>query len=206
MTKYNLDIQNGKMGNNGLAEIAGWVKCYLAHPVTREYMRATMENVLFDVSLSAGAYLDEPQLPKKENQAIRRKADGSAWEVVDDYRGQAAYHTQTKHSVTIDFIGELPETLTLLKPTSEFDRWDGKQWIIDAQAVKAAAINAAQTQKAQLAQEAESRITQLARKVKLALATDEEQKLLTAWEIYTVKLDDVDPNLAPDIEWPQKPE
>lgn len=206
MNKYNLDIQNGKMGSNGLAEVAGWVKCYLAHPYSREYMGATMENVLFDVSLSAGAYLDKPQLPQQEHQAIRRKADGSAWEVVDDYRGQTVYHTQTKHSVTIDFIGELPETLTLLKPTSEFGRWDGKQWVIDAQAVKAAAINAAQTQKAQLAKEAESRITQLARKVRLELASTEEQNLLKAWEIYTVKLDDINPNSAPDIEWPQKPE
>ncbi|HEJ9403758.1 TPA: tail fiber assembly protein, partial [Proteus mirabilis] len=45
MSKYSLDIQKGKIGDNGLAEIAGWVKCYLAHPITREYMGATMENV-----------------------------------------------------------------------------------------------------------------------------------------------------------------
>ncbi|HGN2986261.1 TPA: tail fiber assembly protein, partial [Proteus mirabilis] len=86
MSKYSLDIQKGKIGDNGLAEIAGWVKCYLAHPITHEYMGATMENVMFDVSLSAGAYLDEPPLPQKENQAVRRREDGSAWEIVDDCR------------------------------------------------------------------------------------------------------------------------
>ncbi|MGO3685505.1 MAG: tail fiber assembly protein, partial [Proteus vulgaris] len=30
--------------------------------------------------------------------------------------------------------------------------------------------------------------------------------LLKLWEIYTVNLDDVNPELSPEIEWPQKPE
>ncbi|MBN4111744.1 tail fiber assembly protein [Proteus mirabilis] len=206
MNKYNLDIQNGKIGENGLAEVAGWVKCYLSHPQTREYMGATMENVMLDVSLSSGTYLDEPKLPKKENQAVRRTVDGSAWEIVDDYRGLIAYHTQTKQSVTIDFIGSLPETLTLLQPSGEFDKWNGESWVADEQAIKEAQINSAKKQKAELSQEAENRIVQLERKIKLEMASEVEVELLKSWEIYTVKLDDVNPELAPSIEWPQKPE
>lgn len=206
MNKYNLDIQNGKIGENGLAEVAGWVKCYLAHPVTREYTGATMENVMFDVSLQSGAYLDEPKLPKKENQAIRRKIDGSAWEIVDDYRGIVVYHIQTKQPVHIDFIGSLPETLTLLQPSGEFDKWNGESWVADEQAIKEAQINSANKQKTELSQEAENRIVQLERKIKLEMANEVEIGLLKAWEIYTVKLDDVNLGLAPEIEWPQKPE
>ncbi|WP_260291714.1 tail fiber assembly protein [Proteus vulgaris] len=206
MNKYNLDIQNGKIGENGLAEVAGWIKCYLSHPQTREYMGATMENVMFDVSLQSGAYLDEPKLPKKENQAIRRKIDGSAWEIVDDYRGLVAYHIQTKQPVNIDFIGSLPDTLTLLQPNSEFDKWNGESWVTDEQAIKEDQINSAKKQKAELSQEAESRIVQLERKAKLEMASDVEVEMLKLWEIYTVKLDDVNPDLAPEIEWPQKPE
>lgn len=206
MNKYNLEIQNGKMGNNGLAEVAGWVKCYLAHPETREYMGATMENVMFDVSLSAGAYLDEPQLPNKENQAIRRNINGSAWEVVDDYRGLTAYDTKTQQSIIIDFIGVLPESLTRLKPESEFDKWDGKKWVVDEIALKNSQVNAVIAQKEALSTEAENRIMQLERKIRLDMATDEDKSLLTAWEIYTVKLDGINPALAPDIEWPEKPQ
>ncbi|SUC15891.1 Caudovirales tail fibre assembly protein [Proteus vulgaris] len=206
MSKYNLDIQNGKIGSNGLADVAGWIKCYLAHPITNEYMGATMENVMFDVSLSAGAYLDEPPLPKKETQAVRRTKDGVAWEIVDDYRDSVAYDTQTKQSIMIDFIGSLPETLTLLKPTSEFDKWNGKKWVADEQAIKKAQINLAIKQKEELSGVAEARIVQLERKIRLELATDEDKVLLTEWEIYTVKLGDVNPELAPDIEWPQRPE
>lgn len=206
MNKYNLDIQNGKIGENGLAEVAGWVKCYLSHPQTREYMGATMENVMFDVSLQSGAYLDEPKLPKKENQAIRRKEDGSAWEIIDDYRGLVAYHIQTKQPVNIDFIGSLPDTLTLLHPSSEFDKWNGESWVADERAIKEAQINSAKKQKIELSQEAESRIIQLERKVKLGMASDDEVNLLKLWEIYTVNLDDVNTELSPEIEWPQKPE
>ncbi|WP_193014307.1 MULTISPECIES: tail fiber assembly protein [Gammaproteobacteria] len=206
MSKYSLDIQNGIIGENGLAKVAGWVKCYLAHPITNEYIGATMENVLFDVSLSAGAYLDEPLLPKKENQAVRRTKDSASWEIVDDYRDSVAYDTQTKQPIMIDFIGSLPETLTLLKPTSEFDKWNGEIWVVDKKAVRDAHVNLATKQKEELSQLAESRIIQLERKVRLGLSTDEDKELLTAWEIYTVKLDDVNLLLAPDIEFPEKPE
>lgn len=206
MNKYNLDIQNGKIGEDGLAEVAGWIKCYLSHPQTREYMGATMENVMFDVSLSSGAYLDEPKLPQKERQAIRRNENGDAWELVDDFRGLTAFIIETKQPVTIDFIGSLPEKLTLLQPSSEFDKWNGESWVTDEQAIKEAQINSAKEQKADLSQEAESRIVQLERKIKLEMANEAEVGLLKSWEIYTVKLDDVNPELAPDIEWPQKPE
>lgn len=64
----------------------------------------------------------------------------------------------------------------------------------------------ARQKKSELSQEAESRIVQLERKVKLEMANEVEAGLLKAWEIYTVKLDDVNPELAPEIEWPQKPE
>ncbi|HIE6469623.1 TPA: tail fiber assembly protein [Proteus mirabilis] len=206
MKNYNLEIEQAEIGQNGLATKAGWIKVYIADPQTREYMGATMENVMFDVSLQSGAYLDEPKLPKKENQAIRRKEDGSAWEIIDDYRGLVAYNTQTKQSVTIYFIGPLPDTLTLLQPNSEFDKWNGESWVADEQAIKEAQINSAKKQKIELSQEAESRIVQLERKAKLEMASDMEVEMLKLWEIYTVNLDDVNPELAPEIEWPQKPE
>ncbi|HGN0271920.1 tail fiber assembly protein [Proteus mirabilis] len=165
-----------------------------------------MENVMFDVSLSAGAYVDAPVLPQKEHQAVRRTADGSAWEIVDDYRGLTAYDTQTKYPFIIDFIGALPETFTLLKPTSEFDKWDGKNWVTDKEAMKNAQVDAARQKKQELSQEAENRIMQLERKIRLGMASEDEIALLKLWEVYTVKLDDINPGSAPEIEWPQKPE
>lgn len=206
MEKYSIEVQQGKIGSNGFAEVAGWVKCYLIDPITREYIGASMENVRFDVSLSAGAYPDEPKLPKKERQAIRRNENDDAWELVDDFRGLTAYIIETKQPVTINFMGKLPETVTLLEPSGEFDVWNGKKWVVDETALKNSQVNAVIAQKEALSADAENRIVQLERKVRLDMASDEEKDLLTAWEIYTVKLDDINPELAPDIEWPEKPQ
>ncbi|ECE9311392.1 tail fiber assembly protein, partial [Salmonella enterica subsp. enterica serovar Napoli] len=49
---------------------------------------------------------------------------------------------------------------------------------------------------------AESVIAPLARAVKLGIATDEEQKRLEAWELYSVMVNRVDTS-APD--WPDIP-
>ncbi|HHR6131444.1 TPA: tail fiber assembly protein [Providencia alcalifaciens] len=66
-------------------------------------------------------------------------------------------------------------------------------------------IAEAEMQKQLLADEAEKNITILERKVRLGMATDDEKDLLTAWEIYSIKIADIDTSLAPDIDWSQKP-
>ncbi|HHR5899772.1 TPA: tail fiber assembly protein [Providencia alcalifaciens] len=66
-------------------------------------------------------------------------------------------------------------------------------------------ISEAEMKKQLHAEDAEKNITILERKVKLNIATDDDKNSLTAWEIYSIKIADIDTSLAPDIEWPQKP-
>ncbi|CAG9418858.1 TPA: tail fiber assembly protein [Providencia alcalifaciens] len=66
-------------------------------------------------------------------------------------------------------------------------------------------IAESEQQKQLLADEAEKNITILERKVRLGMATDDEKDLLTAWEVYSIKIADIDTSLAPDIDWSQKP-
>ncbi|WP_308569508.1 tail fiber assembly protein [uncultured Providencia sp.] len=54
-----------------------------------------------------------------------------------------------------------------------------------------------------LADEAEKIITILERKVRLGIATDDEKDLLTEWEIYSIKVADIDTSLVPVIDWPK---
>lgn len=63
----------------------------------------------------------------------------------------------------------------------------------------------AETQKQSCADDAEKNITILERKVRLNMATDDDKNNLTAWEIYSIKVSDIDTSLAPDIDWPEKP-
>lgn len=206
MKNYNLEIEQATIGENGLATKAGWIKTYIADPNTREYLNATMEYVYFDVSVSAGAYIDAPELPTKAGLAVVRSKDGSMWEIVTDNRGKTAYNTENRQSVEIDFLGELPANLTLLAPQTEFDKWNGKKWVIDTEAQKLSFSAKAEQEKAQRLSEAEQHIMMLERKVRLGMATDEEVELLKQWEIYSVKVENADTSLAPDVNFPAKPE
>ncbi|WP_368919612.1 tail fiber assembly protein [Providencia vermicola] len=205
MKNYNLEIEQAEIGDNGLATKAGWIKVYIADPQTREYLNASMENIYFDVSVSAGAYIDAPELPTKAGFAVVRSEDGSKWEIVTDNRGKTAYSTETRQSVEIDFIGELPSNLTLLAPKTEFDVWNGKKWVTDTEAQKAALVAEADNEKAQRLNEANDTITYLQEAVDVGLATETETAALQEWKKYRVLLNRVDTSLAPDIEWPEKP-
>ncbi|EIP3526812.1 tail fiber assembly protein, partial [Salmonella enterica] len=60
----------------------------------------------------------------------------------------------------------------------------------------------AEAEKIRRLAEAESAIAPLARAVKLGIATDEEQKRLDAWELYSVMVNRVD---TASSDWPDIP-
>ncbi|WP_272534487.1 tail fiber assembly protein [Providencia sp. PROV212] len=66
-------------------------------------------------------------------------------------------------------------------------------------------IAEAEMQKQLCAEDAEKNITILERKMRLNMATADDKNSLTAWEIYSINIADIDTSLAPDINWPQKP-
>ncbi|EMU9119416.1 tail fiber assembly protein [Providencia stuartii] len=205
MSKYNLDIITGVIGQDGYVSNNGWVKTYYINEATREYIGATMEYVTIGGGLPAGAYLDAPELPEKPDVAIIRSADEQSWLHVADHRGKTAYNTETRQPVEVDFIGDLPETLTLLEPKTEFDAWNGKKWVTDTEAQKAALIAQAEQEKSQRLDEANNMLTYLQDSIDTGLATDEEAAALQAWKKYRVLLNRIDTSLAPNIEWPEKP-
>ncbi|WP_119711548.1 tail fiber assembly protein [Arsenophonus endosymbiont of Aleurodicus floccissimus] len=122
-----------------------------------------------------------------------------------DHRGKTVYDTNNRASCTVDYLGEIKTGFTLLAPSTQFDKRDGKKWVTDNQAVKADQINNANQTKLQLIDEAQSKITLLDRKVRLGMATNSEKTALRAWEMYSVKLNNIDTTTALDIEWPKKP-
>ncbi|WCG83823.1 tail fiber assembly protein [Pectobacterium sp. A5351] len=204
MSNYSTQIKNAELNERGLAINAGWITVYHVNPETREYQSASYEYVMQGVGLPADSYADEPQLPPV-GRALRRSADGQSWEQVPDYRGQTVYHTDTRQAQLVTLFGELPDNVTLLKPASEFDVWNGKKWVIDKDAQAAAAIKTAQQELATRKTAATSRINELTYAVNLDIATDAEKTALTAWQTYAVLLSRIDVSAA-DIEWPVQPE
>ncbi|MDD9340289.1 MAG: tail fiber assembly protein [Providencia heimbachae] len=200
MNKYNLDVTEGKFGEDGHVSQTGWLKVYLVNLETWEYSGPTMEYVTMGGGTSRGAYLDAPDIPTRQNIAIVRSEDGKKWNHVTDCRGKMAYHIENQQPIEIDFIGELPTDLTLLEPKTSFDKWGGNKWVTDTEAQKAALIAQAELEKIQILKEAEQQILMLERKVRLGMATDEEAEQLKQWEIYSVKVANINTSISPDIE------
>ncbi|MDM3007568.1 MULTISPECIES: tail fiber assembly protein [unclassified Citrobacter] len=127
------------------------------------------------------------------------------WSVVEDHRGKTVYDIQTGQAISIESLGSLPDNVVSVAPDGSYEKWDGKKWVKDEEAEKAANITDAQNTKASLMQEANNTIAVLQDAVDLDMATDDDVKLLTAWKKYRVLLSRVKPEDAPDINWPEQP-
>ncbi|KAA1194869.1 tail fiber assembly protein [Photorhabdus heterorhabditis] len=204
--KYSLEHETAILGKNGLATQAGWIKVYHSNQITREFTNSDIEYLMLGVSVSAGAYPDAPELPQSHDVAVRRSEDKRCWEIVPDYRGKVAYDTLTRAAIEITEIGELPNTLTFKKPPTDFDKWDGKDWVVDKDLLKSHQINEAKQQQATLLQQANDTIELIQDSVDLEIATDADKEALLEWRKYRVLLTRVDVNQAPNVEWPEMPE
>ncbi|WP_289992165.1 tail fiber assembly protein [Photorhabdus laumondii] len=203
--KYSLEHETAILGKDGLAIQAGWIKVYHSNQITREFIASDIEYVMLGVSLSAGAYPDAPELPKSDDKAVCRSIDCTRWEILPDYRGKIAYDTLTRAPQEVTEIGELPDTLTFKKPPTDFDTWNGKDWIVDKDLLKSHQINEAKQQQAALLQQANETISLLQDSVDLEVATEDEEAALLEWKKYRVLLSRVDVLQAPDVEWPEVP-
>ncbi|MGM3173734.1 tail fiber assembly protein [Dickeya lacustris] len=194
------------LGENGLASNTGWLTVYHADTQTAEYYDSSEEYLMAGTGVPAHSYADVPPADVASGLAVRRAADGLRWEVVADFRGQTAYDTRTRQPQVISTLGDLPEHLTLLPPSGEFDRWQDDTWVTDAAAQHAATVLAAQRDLDARRQAARERISELTYAEELAMATETEARLLKEWKGYLVQLSRVNPASVPDITWPTIPE
>ncbi|HBV6392385.1 TPA: tail fiber assembly protein [Klebsiella aerogenes] len=204
MSKYNTELPLAQLDTSGINTVAGWITVYNVEPEQREFQSVTMEYLVAGVGLPAFGYADKPELPG-DGLALVRSADEKRWEAVPDYRGMTAYSTETGQPEIIAVIGELPDTLTLLKPATPFDKWDGGQWVTDTVAQHADAIAAAERQKQALLNEAQQQIAGWQTELQLDIISEEDKASLVIWMNYIKKLQAVKTEFAPDINWPQKP-
>ncbi|WP_445612284.1 tail fiber assembly protein [Hafnia alvei] len=101
--------------------------------------------------------------------------------------------------------GGVPRDTTEKAPTSDFDLWDGAEWIKDTQAEKYFHIEAAVREHKGRINLATDRINTLQDAIGLEMATDFEVERLKAWRKYCVLLSRVDTSKAPDVDWSQEP-
>ncbi|MDV1270306.1 tail fiber assembly protein, partial [Citrobacter freundii] len=133
--------------------------------------------------------------------------NGLSWDAAPDFRGMTAYIKESGEVVTVSDIGELAETLTLIKPLTPFDKWDGMQWVTDTDAQNASDVATADAEKQSRIDQANDYMNnkQWPGKSALGRMKDTEKGQYNLWLDYLDALEAVDTSSAPDIKWPTPP-
>jgi hypothetical protein len=195
MAKVTLD-------NDGLAKSAGTLKVYNFDAVSGEYAGTTDEFLLPGVGIPANACTVSPPSVAAGQVTIFRNG---GWVTEPDHRGETVYSVADGSEVTVAETGEYPSGTTTLKPSSVFDVWDGKKWVTDTDALRAANVAEATRDKAELISQANSTTQAWQTQLSLGIITEADKASLTVWMKYIQMVQAVDISTAPDISWPQIP-
>ncbi|EKH6495420.1 tail fiber assembly protein [Providencia rettgeri] len=109
---------------------------------------------------------------------------------------------RTEYDAILPVFFEVRENISVMKKMTEKE----VNAYLNPPVSKEQLISEAEQKKQSLLVEANNAIAPLQDAVDLGMATDEEKSQLTAWKTYRVLLNRVDTSLAPDIDWPEKPE
>ncbi|MFQ6246951.1 tail fiber assembly protein [Yersinia enterocolitica] len=181
------------------------VTVYNYHYETKEFTGATDEYIAPYTGIPGSSTFIAPLSPK-DGYAVVFNEDAQQWEYTEDYRGTEAYDTQTGYSRPVITLGPLSEGFTSQAPTSQFDHWDGSQWVKDENAEKKHHLAEAEQKKRDLLNEASTKIQIFQDTIELGLATETTEAELLAWRKYRVQLNQLDISAAPDINWLSMPQ
>ncbi|ECC3352299.1 tail fiber assembly protein [Salmonella enterica subsp. enterica] len=198
-------MTQAKLNSEFIATVAGDITVFNYDGETREYLSSSVEYLPVGVGIPANSCTDAPG-ESKEDFAICRTADFTAWEYVADHRGEIVYSTDTGEAVAVNVPGDYPEGTTTLAPATPYDTWNGSEWVTDTEALHAADVEAAEQQKAALLLEAKATISLWQTELQLGIISDEDKASLIAWMNYIKAVQAVDTSKAPDITWPCVPE
>lgn len=189
--------------DNGLAKEPGNIRCFYFDSVTGEYTGWSDEYINVGVSMPGNSTDIDP------GEAVAGKVSlftGTGWQLEEDHRGETVYSTDTGNHVTISQLGDYPEGTTTKAPSTQFDKWDGSEWVTDSEEKHAANVATAEQQKINLLNAANSKISLWQTELQLGIISDEDKESLIAWIGYIKAVKATDTSTAPDIEWPVAPE
>ena len=194
------------LDENGFATEAGFITVYSYDGETREFIYASLEYLPVGVGVPGNSCIDAP-ISKKDGFAIRRNADLTGWEYVADHRGETVYSTATGKPVTISQLGEYPEWTTTKAPSTQYDKWNGTEWVTDKEAKHESAIVQAENERKRLLAAADVVMLDWRAELMLGEISDANKAKLSAWLEYKNMVKAVDVTTDPEnVNWPVVPE
>lgn len=134
-----------------------------------------------------------------------------SWKIIEDHRGQIVFSTKTGESQVITVLGPLPHDTVSTGPTEQYMKWDGTEWVHDAEAEKAAFQAKAESQRQYLLSVANSTIADWRTELQLEVITGDDRAGLIKWMAYIKDLKTLDLSKIFDeagydaIDWPLTP-
>ncbi|MDH0055930.1 hypothetical protein ACVWWU_001353 [Pantoea sp. PA1] len=172
--------------------------------VSREYLSTITEILAKGVGLPANSCIDAP-LEKKEGMVVCRTKDLSAWEYINDHRGETVHDIKTGESLIITELGDYPENTTPKIPLSQYDEWDGEDWVMNLVKRHEADIASAEKHRQSLLDNIEKTTSDWRIELLLGDISDNDKSKLSAWMVYKSAVKAVDMSTAPDVNWPVLP-
>ncbi|EOS96876.1 hypothetical protein ETR_00455 [Erwinia tracheiphila PSU-1] len=123
--------------------------------------------------------------------------------LAEDHRGVTVYDIASGASTIIDSLGPLPENVVTTAPSGQYEKWDGKAWVKDAEAEKKALLTESTLRQSQLITDARQVIGEWQTALMLGSISDVNKTKLQIWLDYIEVLKNVDLSKP---EWPEKPE
>ncbi|MGR7181541.1 tail fiber assembly protein [Klebsiella aerogenes] len=198
-------MTKAELNDDMIAVVAGYITVHNFDGDTLEYTGVSNEYLAVGVGIPAYSSIDAPG-EKKDGFAICRTRDLHSWEYIDDHRGETVYSTETGNELKIKNLGNYSDGITVQKPSTPYDRWDGKKWVTDVNAQHSADVELAKGKKLELLSEAQKKINFWQTELLLGMISDEDKSQLTEWVKYIKAVQALDINSAPAIQWPESPE
>lgn len=178
------------------------IKIYNYRVDTLEFIGDSDAYIPANTGLPANCTITPP--PKIKAGCVVVYIDGK-WQQREDYRGTVVYSKVTGQQRNITDLGLLPDDVTVLQSTGQYDKWDGKKWVKDKDAEQAAQVNNAQMEKKRRISDASQHIQILTDSIAFDGGQPNDAELLKTWTNYRVMLNRVDIATAPAIAWPETP-
>ncbi|EFE7987505.1 tail fiber assembly protein, partial [Escherichia coli] len=181
---------------NGLATEAGDIRCFYYDSFTYEYTGWSDEHINVGVSMPGNSTDIDPG---DEVSGMVAVFNGDAWNQQEDHRGETVFSTANGSRVIVDYIGGIRNGFTTAAPVTPYDKWNGSQWVTDADVQHAADVAAADTEKNSRIDQTNDYINskQWPGKAALGRLKDAEKVQYNMWLDYLDALEAVDTSSAP---------
>lgn len=193
-----------------MSEEAQTITVYNLRADTCEFIGAGDAWIPAHTGLPANCTDIEPPATESGSVAVFDSGKGE-WSIVEDHRGQTVYDTSTAEAIYISELGSLPDNSTSVSPAVDYPKWNGSEWVQDADALKKGMQEKAESKRQELQTAANDTIADWRTELQLDTISDDDKASLVKWMAYIKALKALDLSSVTDetgfegIDWPTLP-